>query len=81
MKDWQPVPELERLLDALESELLSATDEEIRDALGRRQPASSTVKAVSNATAIPDWIGWPPGVTSLQGFGQPVSSGLQPREH
>jgi hypothetical protein len=81
MKDWQPVAELECLLDALESELLSATDEEIRSALGRRQPAGSTVKAVSDAIAISDWIGWPPGVTSLQGFGQPASSGLHPREH
>jgi hypothetical protein len=81
MKDWQPVAELERLLDALESQLLSATDEEIRDALGRRQPAGITVQAVSNAVAISDWIGWPPGVTSLQGLGQPVSLGLQPREH
>jgi hypothetical protein len=81
MKDWQPVAELERLLDVLESELLSAADEEIRDALGRRQPAGSAVQAVSNAIAMSDWIGWPPGVTSLQGFDRAVSSGLQPREH
>ena len=81
MKDWQPVAELERLLDVLESELLSAVDEEIRDALGRRQPAGSAVQVVSNAVAMSDWVGWPSGVTSLQGFDRAVSSGLQPREH
>ena len=75
MNDWQPVTELERLLDALETELLSATDEEIRDALGRRQPAHLAVRAVADATGMPETIGWPPGVIS-----QPLSSVLRPRE-
>jgi len=75
MNDWQPVAELERLLEALEAELLSATDEEIRDALGRRKPARSAVRAVSDAIAMPEMIGWPSGMTS-----QPLASVFRPRE-
>jgi hypothetical protein len=58
MKDWQPVAELESLLHALEAELLSTTDEEIRDALGRHQPARIAVRTVSTAVAMPDIIDW-----------------------
>jgi len=81
MKDWQPVAELERLLDALEAELLSATDDEIRDAMGRRQPAHIAVRTISAAIAMPDIIDWPSGASSLPAFGQPMSSALRPREH
>lgn len=81
VKDWQPVTELEFLLDALEAELLAVTDEEIRDALGRRQPARGAVLAISDATAFSDTIGWPPGVTSLHAFDRHIPSGLWPREH
>ena len=80
MKDWQPVAELECLLDALEAELLSATDEEIRDALGRRQPARIAVRTVSEAIAMPEVIDWPSGVTRLPAFDHPLSSVFRPRE-
>jgi hypothetical protein len=73
MKDWQPVAELESLLDALEAELLPATDEEIRDALGRRQPARIAVQTVSAAIAMPEIIDWPSGATSLPAFDQWIS--------
>lgn len=81
MKDWQPVAELESLLDALEAELLAATDEEIRDALGRRQPARIAVRTVSSAIAKPEMIDWPSGVTSLPAFDRPLSSAFRSREH
>lgn len=81
MKDWQPVAELECLLDALEAETLSATDEEIRDAVGRRQPARAAARAVSEAIAMPETIGWPPGVTRLPAFDRTTLSAFRPREH
>jgi hypothetical protein len=81
MKDWQPMTELERLLDALEAELLSAPDEEIREALGRQQPTRTTIRAVSDAIATPDMIEWPVGVRSLPAFEQSLSPVLWPREH
>jgi hypothetical protein len=80
MNDWQPVTELERLLDALEAELLSATDEEIRDALGRHQPARLAIRAVADAIAMPEIIGWPSGMASVPAFDQPLTSVLGPRE-
>jgi hypothetical protein len=71
MKDWQPVAELESLLHALEAELLSTTDEEIRDALGRHQPARIAVRTVSTAVAMPDISTG--GATSLPAFDQSMS--------
>jgi hypothetical protein len=81
MKDWQPVAELERLLDALEAELLSASDEDIREALGRQQPARSAIRAVSDAITTPDMIEWPVGVRPLPAFDQSLSSVFRPRQH
>ena len=52
---------------------MSATNEEIRGALGRRQPARIAVRTVSTAIAMPDMIDWPSGATSLPAFDQSMS--------
>ena len=59
MRNRRPIRELERLLDALESELLSAADEEIREALGRAGPSRLVIDAVSGALSAPDALAWP----------------------
>lgn len=79
MNDWQPVIELECLLDALEGDLLSASDEAIRDALGRRRPARVTELAIADAVSAPDATGWPPPVTNLHALDLPTSLAFRPR--
>lgn len=59
MRNRRPIRELERLLDALELELLSAGDDEIREALGQRQPSRIVVEAVSRAVPAPHRLALP----------------------
>ena len=73
MNDWQPVIELECLLDALEAELLSASDEAISDALGRRQPARMAERAIADAVSAPDTTSWPPFLNNLHALDPPTS--------
>jgi hypothetical protein len=79
MNDWQPVIELECLLDALEAELLSASDEAISDALGRRHPARMAALAISDAALTPDTTGWPPSVNNLHALDPPTPLAFRPR--
>jgi hypothetical protein len=58
MRNRRPIRALERLLDALESELLSAADEEIREALRRTEPSRRVIEAVSRAISAPDTLAW-----------------------
>ena len=60
MTDWRPVAELQSLLDALESELLSASDAEICEMLGRGQASRAALLAIIDATAMPDALEWRP---------------------
>ncbi|HTU55925.1 MAG TPA: hypothetical protein VMF62_18325 [Acetobacteraceae bacterium] len=59
MRNRRPIRDLERLLDALESELLSAGDDEIREALGPRQPSRRVIEAVWGARSAPHPLAWP----------------------
>jgi hypothetical protein len=81
MKDWQPVAELERLLDALESELLSAGDEEIREALGRRQPANAVIEAVADAVPRLETVVWTRHATGRRMFGWPMPAESRTRDN
>jgi hypothetical protein len=79
MKDWQPVAELERLLDALESEILSAGDEEISEALGRRRPSDIVIEAVSDSMPGPETVTWTWRVSGKQAFGWPMPADSRTR--
>ena len=81
MKDWQPVAELERLLDALESELLSAGDEEIREALGRRQPANAVIEAVADAVPRLETVVWTRHTAGRRIFGWPMPAESRTRDN
>ncbi len=53
MRAWRPFTDLERLLDALEAELLAATDDEVKRVLRAAPPAPAVRDAIVAAAWTP----------------------------
>lgn len=52
MKPWEPLADLERVLDALEQELLSAGDAELQQELRRCRPSRAIGAAIADAMPL-----------------------------
>jgi hypothetical protein len=81
MRNRRPVLELERLLDALEAEILAAADEDIREALWRRQPSNIVIEEVARAIPEADMLGWPRLASQALALGWSVLRDPSTRSH
>jgi hypothetical protein len=81
MTDWQPVGELECLLDALETELLLIGDEELRQALGRRKPSwSGRVNPLADI-AVPDAFAHTEHASVIRVFDRSLAGEPRSKDH